>query len=199
MNLTNIHEDQGLIPALCCCVCGMQLGSTIAGAVAYASSCSSNSTLSLGTSICCGCSHKNKQTKRQEKKKQTLNLINSRSHFLVAQWSLGSFSSFFFLLIAAPAAYGSSWTRGWIGAAAEAYATAALDQTHICDLSCSFQQLKILKPLKEARDWTCVGFLTHWTTVGIPRSSSWIRYGIRHAGWWSLSIWSFFFSLRMQI
>ena len=50
----------------CCelwCRSWMWLGSSVAVAVVQAGSCSSNSTPSLGTSICCGCGSKNKQTK----------------------------------------------------------------------------------------------------------------------------------------
>ena len=44
--------------------------------------------------------------------------------------------NFFFLFTAAPAPYGSSWARGQIGAASEAYATATVqsDLSQICDL-----------------------------------------------------------------
>ena len=64
-NLTSIHEDVGLIPGLltglrvqCCCELwyGLQtrLGSQVAVVVVETSSCSSNLTSSLGTSIRCG-------------------------------------------------------------------------------------------------------------------------------------------------
>ena len=54
------------------------------------------------------------------------------------------------------AAYGSSWVRGQIRAAAEDYATATaiLDPSHICSLNHSFWQCQILNPLSEARDQT---------------------------------------------
>ena len=35
-------------------------------------------------------------------------------------------------------------------------ATAMLDLSQVCDLHHSLQQLRILKPLSEARDWTCI-------------------------------------------
>ena len=75
-NLTSIHKDAGSIPGLvsglrirCCCElwCRSQtwLGSLIALVVAVASSCSSDSALSLGTSICCGCGSKNDKKKKK--------------------------------------------------------------------------------------------------------------------------------------
>ena len=48
----------------------MRLGSCIAVAVAQAGSCSSNSTPSLGTSICHQCSPKTKTKKKKKKKKK---------------------------------------------------------------------------------------------------------------------------------
>ena len=63
---------------------------------------------------------------------------------------------FFFLFIAAPAAYGNSQTRSRIATIAEGYATAMAmhDPSHICDLCHSLQQCQILNPLSEARDQT---------------------------------------------
>ena len=62
--------------------------------------------------------------------------------------------------MATPVAYGRSWARGWIGAAPEAYATATLDPSHICDLHRGLQpmsqQWQILNPLNKARDQTCI-------------------------------------------
>ena len=67
VNPTSIHEDAGSIPSLsqCCCEwCRSQvrLGSGVAVAGVWASSCSSNSPPSLGTSICCRCGPKEKKT-----------------------------------------------------------------------------------------------------------------------------------------
>ena len=45
-------------------------------------------------------------------------------------------------------AYGSSWARGWIGAAAAAYTTATPDQSHLFDLCCGLWPRQILNPLK---------------------------------------------------
>ena len=70
---TRIHEDEGSIPGLAhglsiqhChelwCRLQTQLRSRIAVAVSVAGSCSSDETLSLGTSICCG-----EALKRQKK------------------------------------------------------------------------------------------------------------------------------------
>ena len=55
-------------------------------------------------------------------------------------------------------AYGSFQARGQIGAAAEAYITAMAtpDMSHICDLYHSLQQIRILNPLNEVRDQTCI-------------------------------------------
>ena len=82
-NLTSIHEDAGLISLISglriwrCCELWYRsptlLGSCVAVAVVQASSCTSDSTPSLGTFICCRCSPKkqkaktNKQTKGVEK------------------------------------------------------------------------------------------------------------------------------------
>ena len=79
----------------------------------------------------------------------------------------------YIFFIAGPVAYGSSWARGWIRAVAEAYTTATLDPSHICNLDLSSQCL-ILNPLREARNWTCnlsetmFGSLTHWAAMGTP-------------------------------
>ena len=53
---------------------------------------------------------------------------------------------FFLHFIVAPVAYGSSWARGPIGAAAEAYskAMATLDLSCICDLCSSLWQCPVL-------------------------------------------------------
>ena len=64
--------------------------------------------------------------------------------------------TFFFLFMAAPAAYGHSWAMGRIGAAAAAYSTATLELSHICigDLHHSLWQHRMHNPLSEARDQT---------------------------------------------
>ena len=59
---------------------------------------------------------------------------------------------FCFLSIAALAAYGSSQTRGQIGACTTA--TRTLDPSHVCNLYHSLWQCRILNALSEARDWT---------------------------------------------
>ena len=63
---------------------------------------------------------------------------------------------FIFVFIAAPAAYESSWARGWISAAAEGYTTAMAtqDPSCICDLHNSLEQDLILNPLSETSDQT---------------------------------------------
>ena len=57
-----------------------------------------------------------------------------------------------------PVAYGSSWGRGQIRAAAEAYTTAKAisDLSRIWDLGCSLWQYQILNLLSEAKDQTCI-------------------------------------------
>ena len=57
----------------------------------------------------------------------------------------------FFFFRATLLAYGSSWARGQIGAAA---ATATPDLSFICDLNHNAWQHGILNPLSEARDQT---------------------------------------------
>ena len=67
-----------------------------------------------------------------------------------------SLSFFFFLFMATPAAYGSSWARegNKLQLPVYATATATLDPSCICDLRCSQRQHQILNPLSEARDRT---------------------------------------------
>ena len=73
-NPTSIHEDMGFIPGLTrwvgdlvlhelWCRLQMRLGSHVAVAVAWAGSCSSDSTPSLGTSICLRCGPKTQKIK----------------------------------------------------------------------------------------------------------------------------------------
>ena len=75
-------------------------------------------------------------------------------------------------------AYGSSWARSWIGAAA-----ASLHHSHsnirsscIWDLCHSLWQHRILNPLSEARDGTCNLVVPSWihfccVTTGTPSTS----------------------------
>ena len=105
------------------------------------------------------------------------------------QWSPREFSctifSFLFLLLrAAPAASGSSQSRGQIGATAAslryATATAAQDLSCICNLQHSSWQCWILNPLREARDCTRVLMDTslahyHGATKGTPLVSTFLR------------------------
>ena len=73
MNLTSIHEEAGSIPGLAhwiselWCRSQMQLGYGVAVTVTQASSYSSDSTPSLGSSICQGCG----PNKQKKKKKNT--------------------------------------------------------------------------------------------------------------------------------
>ena len=60
----------------------------------------------------------------------------------------------FFLFSATSVAYGSSQSRGWIGASGEAYATAMVtpDPSCICNLHLFLWQCWMLNPLSKARD-----------------------------------------------
>ena len=60
----------------------MWLGSNATMAVVYASSCSSNSTPSLGTFICHGCDPKMTKKKKKKKRKKRLKSRPIKSEFL---------------------------------------------------------------------------------------------------------------------
>ena len=70
---------------------------------------------------------------------------------------LVSFSFSFFFSSAAPAAYGSSQSRGLIGVVATGlhHSHSNWDLSRICDLHHSSRQCWILNPLSKVRDWTC--------------------------------------------
>ena len=65
-----------------CCGCGIGV------------SCSSNSTPSLGTSICCRCGHKKKTKQTNKQMKQ---MLKSQQFLMVDNFSLGIFFFFFWL------------------------------------------------------------------------------------------------------
>ena len=108
-NPTSIHEDAGLILGShsglriqhCCELwCRLQtwlgfcVAVAVAVAVAQASSCSSDWTPSLGTSICCGCSPKKKDTHTQALQLYAFHLglltqgTSQRLNFLVFSFEL---------------------------------------------------------------------------------------------------------------
>ena len=85
INPASIHEDAGSIPGLtqwlrihvarsCGVSCRQHLRSLMAVAVAWVSSCSSSSTPSLGTTMCCRCGPKKKEEKRSELPVWNMNL-----------------------------------------------------------------------------------------------------------------------------
>ena len=105
-------------------------------------------------------------------------------------WTLG-WGFFFFFLTASLAAYGSSWDRGGIEIAVEAYttATATLDLSCIFDLSHSLQQCCILNPLRKARSQTCI-FME--TVMGPqPAEPQWELQGWVFQGGRQYLLWSF--------
>ena len=89
---------------------------------------------------------------------------------------LSTYTFLFFLFMAATVAYGISWARGWIGAAAvtslqpRQYQIWAMSVTY----ASSLQQHWILNPLSKAIGLNlhpqghCVRFLTHWAMMGTP-------------------------------
>ena len=86
-NLTSIHEDVALLSGLWIqrchelwCRSQLWLGSVIAVAVTQDSSCSSDSTPSLGTSICLRGSPKNHKRERERKKCLHGTLSGERGH-----------------------------------------------------------------------------------------------------------------------
>ena len=76
----------------------------------------------------------------------------------VISYRVSLINYFFFSFLAVPVAYGRSWARGQIGAAAVAYATAKAtsDPSRFQDLCHSLWQRGILNPLSEVRDKTCI-------------------------------------------
>ena len=68
----------------CCCELWCrsqtQLGSDVAVAVVQAGGCSSNSTPSLGTSMCCGCGPKKRPKKEKKKEKKSMYLLVGRDN-----------------------------------------------------------------------------------------------------------------------
>ena len=92
IHLVSTHEVQtlaslsGLGMRRCCelwCRSQTQLGSCVAVALVQASSCSSNLTPGLGTSICRGCSPK----KKKKKRKKTLDLPKPRERLFPLPFS----------------------------------------------------------------------------------------------------------------
>ena len=82
-------------------------------------------------------------------------VIEYQIYILGRNFLLRPFLLFFlFLFRATPVAYGSSQARGWIGAAVEAYTTAAAtpNLSHTCKIYYTFQQPQIPNPLSKARD-----------------------------------------------
>ena len=82
----------------------------------------------------------------------------------------------FFLFMATPTTYGSSWARGRIVATAGAQATdkAMMDQSHICNIHYSLQRCQILNPLSETRERTRILTETCWVLNLLSHSgNSW--------------------------
>jgi len=70
-------------------------------------------------------------------------------------------------------------------------ATAMQDPSHICDLHCSSQQCRILNPLNEARDPTCVLMDNSWILfrcVTIGNSKAYLLLFKLHMLWSLLKI-----------
>ena len=89
---------------------------------------------------------------------------------------LESFLSLFFLSMATPAAYGSFWARGRIGAAAAGLCHSYSKSGSQLHASTTYANARSfthwLKPgIKPSFLWILVGCLTHWDTTGMPSFS----------------------------
>ena len=92
-----------------------------------------------------------------------------------------SFFFHFFLFRAAPAANGSSWAKGWIGAAAASLHHSHSNARSELHLWPTLQLAATPDPLKHwarpgiesASPWILDGFLTCWATMGTPGLSFW--------------------------
>ena len=90
---------------------------------------------------------------------------------------------FIFLFRAAPPAYANSQVRDWIGAGAEACATATVkeDPSRICNLHCRLQQHWIFSPLSEARDQTHILMDTCWVLNPLSHNRNSPECILRHS------------------
>ena len=84
----------------------------------------------------------------------------------------------YFLFRAVPAAYGSSQTRGQIGAAVAGlhHCHSKWDLSGVCNLHHGSQQRWILNPLRETRDWTEILMDTSWVCNLLSHNGNALHY-----------------------
>ena len=154
------------------CRSQIQLGFCVAVAMVWAGSYSSNSTPSLGTSICHGCSPKNtkkKKKKRHKKDQKTYeNILNStgKSNTVILLYTYQeSYSE--------KTVDSKNWHE-WGVLLVGKYYSATMGNTvwqHVRTLSLCITcgPAAPLLGIEPASSWMLVRFVNHWATMGTPR------------------------------